>query len=503
MITIKINNSYSELVGFLPGKVEELINKCLHYQNEIEYELESAYFMLKKLRRWGKSKKEIEAQQHKIRALKDTEHVYLLQNKKFPTGLLRIVQSCLTKTDTPFKTKDLRIRPLKSVILPWRNKPFDPRYYQQEAIDKGIKEGRGVVVAAVGSGKLLISGYIIKELKVPTLFVVPSSGLSAQVHYEFKKWFGSAKVELLSALQVRKAKKTNSKFRPIRIMTIQSIAALKRTDDLQYLFQDLDMVMFDEFHHSAAKSYTDLQPDLEHIYFKIGFTGSFTRNDNKILSLWGMLSTVLCSYSAKQAISDGFLTPMEIVIHKVAGTHKTVYAKEYSENYCFNKDSQSLPMMEAIVETISTIDLHTKQILILVKLKEKCGKQIKEYLNRSGIKATFISGDDNKETINETIQAFNKGKIRVLIGSSVIGEGIDVSATDHFFMCQGQKSEINVVQGAGRLVRRHPGKTIGTYHDFRFVGTKFLNRHLKLRIEALKSHFDPQKISQINHLAQG
>jgi superfamily II DNA or RNA helicase len=131
-----------------------------------------------------------------------------------------------------------------------------------------------------------------------------------------------------------------------------------------------------------------------------------------------------------------------------------------------------------------------EQILILVKNKDKAGKIFHEFLSAYGIENAYISGDDKKEVINETIQAFNEKRVRILIGSSVIGEGIDVRSTDHLIMCQGGKSEIVIVQAVGRAVRLFPGKIKAQIHDFDFINTKYMRKHLAVREDIYKRNFE-------------
>src|SRR5262249_36267663 len=149
---------------------------------------------------------------------------------------------------------------------------------------------------------------------------------------------------------------------------------------------------------------------------------------------------------------------------------------EYDMNYCANPQ-----LLEKVAEIVSGYS--ESQMLILVNKKDKCGLVIHEYLNSLGIDNSYISGDNDKDEINNTIRNFNDKNIRVLIGSSVIGEGIDVRSTDHLIMCQGGKSEITMVQAAGRVLRLYEGKAQAFIHDFRFEGSRYMIKHADEREE--------------------
>jgi superfamily II DNA or RNA helicase len=87
------------------------------------------------------------------------------------------------------------------------------------------------------------------------------------------------------------------------------------------------------------------------------------------------------------------------------------------------------------------------------------------------------------------LAGFNNKDFRILIGSTIIGEGIDIRSSDHLIMAQGGKSEIAVTQAIGRVVRLFPGKKIGWLHDFSFEGTKYLQGHLVERIKVYENNF--------------
>jgi hypothetical protein len=59
-------------------------------------------------------------------------------------------------------------------------------------------------------------------------------------------------------------------------------------------------------------------------------------------------------------------------------------------------------------------------------------------------------------------------------------------------MCQGGKSEIAIVQATGRLVRLYEGKVIGYLHDFKFINTKYMEKHYAQRVDIYDRNFQPK-----------
>lgn len=506
---IIVKNSYCEIVGNISPDIENLIHRILTTHNDIEAEVSSIFYRMKMLKRYGvklkkdetmednakRARQSMHIAQAQLKKLQDSEYVYWYQDRKFPTGHLNIVKDLLKDLKIPHNISDERKRIQPHLSLPWNNKPFDPRYYQAEMIKLGLETGRGVFESAVGTGKTLIMEYLIKEISVVSLIVVPSKGLKSQVFNELEDVFGSKLVQKIEGPQVRKG----GKLKPIRVVTIQTVAALQKSGDLHLLIDDVEAMFVDEIHHAGSASYTNILPYIDHIYWRFGFTGTFMRNDSKSLDLWGFLSNKLYSYPAWKAIEDGFLTPIDVITYNFDGVMKNKYPAEYDLNYCAStkmkngtlKIRPEAEILRGVVGIVNSIDSND-QILILVNRKDKAGAIFHDMLKAQGIENTYISGDDDSETITQAIRDFNDKKIKILIGSSVVGEGIDVRSTDHLIMCQGGKSEIVIVQAVGRLVRLFEGKVKGYVHDFNFQNTKYMKKHYDQRIDIYERNFQPQ-----------
>lgn len=481
-----INNSFCAFSNEIPNQILDQVRQLLTYHNDIRAEKIQLLNRMQIFKKRGLTSKYQETL-IALKKLEASEYVCWLKGLTFPTGHLNIVLDFLNAINSNPTIEDLRKVPKPDFTIRWRNEPHVPRYFQEAMISLGLSQHRGVFEAAVGSGKSLVMMYLIKNLGVKSLIVVPSSGLKEQLYRDFIIYFGIENVQKIETQDIRKS----SKLKNIRITTIQTLASLQKTGDLQKLVSDIKGIYLDENHHTAANSYCNILPEIDNIYYRFGFTGTFLRNDSHTLDMWGFLSTKLFSYPAYKAIADGFLTPIEVYIHKIDGKRKINYMSEYKANYCNN------PLfLQEIHDCILNIEPE-KQILILVNRKDQSGKIIHEYLKAFKLENSFISGDDTATLINNTIDAFNKKKIRILIGSSVIGEGINICSTDHLLMCQGGKSEIIIVQALGRVARLFEGKITAYVHDFNFTNTKYLSKHLGIRKNIYKNNIAPKIMKEV------
>jgi superfamily II DNA or RNA helicase len=476
-VKLLISNSFTTVID-ASSEVKSLITELTTYHNDHDAEIAQLFYQVKLAKRLN-NKKMYHASLGRIKFLEGNKTVCLFKENRFPTGLLNVIMAGLEDFKVAYESVDRRERPEPNVILRWESKPFKPRPYQKEIVDLAVVAGRGVIEASIGSGKTQIMAHIIKEISVTSLIIVPSRGLCAQTAEEFSRWFGKGKVEILEAAKVRKMKSV----KPISIITLQSLASLQKTGELSKFLYNIDAVFCDEFHHFGSESGTSMLESMDGIYYRFGLTGTFMRNDSRIMELWSVLSNVIYCYPPHQAIAEGYLTPLTVKVHSMTGTPIKKYQKEYDRHYCGNPEL--LSKVQEIIESTSP----DEQVLVLFAKKDKGGLLIHEYLEMMGIPNRYLSGDDKKEVINQAINDFNDKKFKVLCGSSVFGEGVDLKSTNHLILCYGGKSTIQTVQQTGRAVRLYPGKTMAYVHDFRFEGSRYMEKHLEVRLETFVDTF--------------
>lgn len=476
MSTIKINNSYSELTGFSEDEIKA-VRKVLTYTDEEvvkEKQMIFAQIQRAKIRRQTGY---ISILRQKFKDLGPENVCWLDSDNKFPTGLIHLVKNTLE--NVKYKVIDERIKPEPYNVFRWNNVPFPLRYYQEEATDAFIKSGSGgVIQLACRTGKTRVACQIIKELGVNTLFVVTSSALRKQAENVLTLAFGSKNVQVINTDTIKKDKK----LKPIRIVTIHTLHSLNKQNLADRVLGDVDLLILDECHHSGSESFTGLLNQFGGIYYRLGLSGTYMRNDSKTLDLWGVCGKIIYDYSATKAIKDKYLIPIDVNIVKLKGSPDRQYQKEYRENY------GSPELMEAIKNIIVKIP-ESKQILILVDRKDDCGHIIYDYLTNRGISCTYINGDNKSAEIDEAIDSFNKKDIRILLASTVLGEGIDLQSTDHLIMARGGKSEIAMTQAAARAMTLFEDKLRAYVWDFRFEFCKYLPRHTDIRIETYMRQF--------------
>ncbi len=470
MISLKISNSYTQLVNASQTEVDLAKTVLSYHDAEIGKQIRNLFMQIKFASRNGQGSKVVFFKK-KIGELKPQEHVCLLDsNGSFPSGLVFLVEDIFKENKIEYKLVDLREKPKKYINYPWYSE-LKLRYYQKEALDAALKAGRGVIESCVGSGKSALLAELIRNLGVKSLVIVPAKDLKYQLMESFIDSFGSNQIGEITSSSVKSNKKNGL---------------------LENVLSSIDFVCYDECHHMAASTFFEMLPYFEHIFYRFGTSGTFIRGDSKTLPLWGFISEVVYRYPASKATKEGFLTPLKVIIHEIEGKSNKKYQLEYNLNY--TKNPELLIKIKEIFETYIT---KKDQVLILVRQKDASGKVIHEFLNELGVTNSFVSGDSKREDIKKAISEFNEEKIKVLIGSAVLGEGIDIRSTTHLLYLIGGKSQTQLTQGLGRCVRLHKGKKIAYVHDILFSGTRYLEGHCADRVHTYEQNFEPESIEVV------
>jgi superfamily II DNA or RNA helicase len=292
------------------------------------------------------------------------------------------------------------------------------------------------------------------------LFVTPDTGLREQVYNDYLNWFGPHNVST-----------DITSDKPIIVSNIQALA--KKDDEL---FKRFGMLVIDEFHHSSASTYLDLNKACENAYYRYGFTGTFIRSDGVDMPMHGVLSNVIFRKTTSELIEEGFLvrpyiTVKEVVIPK----SKAPYAEAYAAM------TEYIPFNEVVADICRTKVAEGKQTLVLVRRKEH-GRLLASMIPG----ALFVSGSDKGKERAEIKRNFITKKLRCMVATEIFGEGQDIPSIDVLVNARLQKTEIQTAQGIGRALRKAEGKDKAEVFDFLIVGQRHLHDHSVQRIASYK-----------------
>jgi superfamily II DNA or RNA helicase len=258
---------------------------------------------------------------------------------------------------------------------------------------------------------------------------------------------------------------------PIIIANIQSLAKKDKK-----FFTRFGLLIIDEFHHSSASTYLDLNKWCVNAFYRYGFTGTFIRSDGVDMPMHGVLSNVIFRKSTSELIEEDFLvrpyiTVQEVVIPK----SKAPYAEAYAAI------TEYVPFNQVVAGFCQTKVKEGKQTLVLVRRKEH-GRMLASMIPG----AIFVSGSDKGKEREAIKRDFIMKKIRCMVATEIFGEGQDIPSIDVLVNARLQKTEIQTAQGIGRALRKADGKDKAEVFDFLIVGQRHLHDHRVQRIASYK-----------------
>lgn len=433
MITLLIDNSESQIAG-LTTEQHKVLKELMFYSED-----PTAHFFSRSFR---------------------SPKRYLIDKKGvFPTGLLYIVQSWLKTEKIPHKVEDKRIKPVPHKLFK-ASMRVTPYPEQENAAMAVLERIRGIIVMPTGCGKSMVAALIIDRLQVNTLIVVPSLELKRQLTEGLSEIFGGYHVGGLGCR-----------------IAIENVDSLDPDDNLE----DYGCVIIDEFHHSGAKTYRNLNKKAwTKVFYKVGLTATpFRSKNNERLLLESVLSEVIYRVEYSDAVAKDYIVPIEAYYYELPKTEvkSSNWHGVYSELVVNNEYRNKL-----IADLL--LKFHTNKISTLCLVREIAHGENIANCN----KLYFANGLDQNTQVY--IKAFNDQKINCLVGTTgVLGEGVDTKPAEFIIIAGLGRSKNSLMQQVGRGLRKFPQKTSCKVIIFKDTSHKWSLDHFREQCKILRDEY--------------
>lgn len=344
-------------------------------------------------------------------------------------------------------------------------KYFDPKFkyveHQIRALQAMIKTNTGIVQAPTSAGKSFLMLTYVKLTKLPTLILVNKVTLGLQLQEDFKK--AGIDCGICSGKGVVQGY--------CMVSTIQSV---HKIGDLTRF----KCVLVDEVHNSSATQFQDFFKQFG-CPLKFGFSASPFRNGDYLgfAKIRQFIGSIIIKIDSKELLENNVMAKPHIYLIKNECKEDEYfdYQTAYSEEIVNGKRRNE------IIKNIC--DKYGSGILIVVNIIDH-GQILEQMIPNS----VFISGDTAIEDRRQYIKEFDEGKLPVLIGSTIMQEGISITHMKAMILACGGKSNVAVLQKIGRSLRFKAGeKTEVDYYDF-IDTAKFLSKHSKMRVNLYKKN---------------
>ncbi len=249
-----------------------------------------------------------------------------------------------------------------------------------------------------------------------------------------------------------------------------SIQSLHAADLADLPPDHFDVVIVDEFHHAAAKSYEGL---LNHILPKelLGLTATPERSDDLSIFRWfdGRIAAELRLWDA---IDQQHLSPFlyfgihdGIDLRDIPWRRGTGYDQAALANAYTSSAAWARLVLQQVVQHVDEQQMRALGFCVSVEH----AKFMADHFNRHGVAAVAVWGDSPWQEREQALRDLRDGRVRIVFSVDLFNEGVDVPDVDTVLMLRPTESPTLFLQQLGRGLRKTPRKAHCTVLDF--VGT--------------------------------
>lgn len=344
-------------------------------------------------------------------------------------------------------------------------KYFNPNFkyveHQIRALQAMIKTNTGICKAPTSAGKSSIMSAYIRLINMPTLILVNKVTLGLQLRESFQK--DGIDCGICSGKGVIDGK--------CMVSTIQSV---HKIGDLTRF----KCVLLDECHNGSASQFQDFFKQFG-CPLKFGFSASPFRNNDYLgfAKIRQFIGSIIIDIDSKELLENEVMAKPHIYLVK----NECKEDEYFDYQTAYNEEVVNSERRNNIVKNIC--DKYGNGVLIVVNIVEH-GQLLEKMIPGS----IFISGETSIEDRQKYIKEFDEEKLPVLIGSTILQEGISITHMKAMILACGGKSNIAILQKIGRSLRYKAGeKTEVDYYDF-IDTAKFLSKHSKMRVSLYKKN---------------
>lgn len=342
--------------------------------------------------------------------------------------------------------------------LPWDHVPrFEDRPYQVEALAGLLRyagEGPCGVELATGSGKSTIIRNILKSLGLGAVIMAPSTSIAGQLYDDLVYHFGKRYVGLYGD-----GKKQHDKLLVVGID--DSLRLVDRDSEAWANLSAKPVFIADESHLTPAETLQRVCFGLmAQAPYRFFFSATQLRNDGLDIVLDGITGRIVLKKDVRELVDEGWLAKPTFKMVRVRSN------SSYTTDDAVRMTRKHLYYNRVVNEQVADlankfVSLMKRPTLILVKEVEQFSK-ILPHLKHAAKFAHGPLSAANKELVPEAyradkpkalVEAFNRGEIPILVGTSCIATGTDIQVAEAGIYLMGGRSEIEVRQGVGRYTR--------------------------------------------------
>lgn len=340
-----------------------------------------------------------------------------------------------------------------AVDMMYESKPsygsIQPRFAQVEALaqlEATYAEGydRAMVVMATGLGKTYLAAFFARQFQ-KVLFIAHRE----EILHQAKRSFAQVLSDKTFGIYDGKMKEGQAD------VVFASIFTLSMKKHLEIFAKNaFDLIVIDEFHHAAAKSYERVLAYF-HPKFLLGITATPDRNDYK--DVYALCDgNVAYRMDFIEAVQRGWLAPFRYygVYDDTDYTKIAWRGNRYDEEQLLQAQLRT-EMAENILRAWEK-HKQTKTLVFCSSIRQ--ADFLANYFNEHGYRTVSLHSKQVHITRTKAIELLEKGELDAIFTVDLFNEGVDIPAVDTLLFVRPTESLTIFTQQVGRGLRLHPAK---------------------------------------------
>lgn len=252
--------------------------------------------------------------------------------------------------------------------------------------------------------------------------------------------------------------------------------SLEKHEAVMSLLENCRCFIADEAHHSSSTTWYDTFMLMENAEFRIGLTGTVDENDDPVnlAKLRGATGETIIEISNDFLIRKGYSAKPTIYLETIDKPENMV-AHNYQDAYAVGI-VENMYRNEVIARRVKDRVRSEKACLVIVN-QTKHGEYLEKRLKELDVDCEFIHGSRSNEDRQSALDSLADGTLSVLIATTILDEGVDVSGINCVWMAGGGKSYKKVLQRVGRGLRKKEDGSGLEVYDFLDYTNNYLTRH--------------------------
>ena len=334
------------------------------------------------------------------------------------------------------------------------------RDYQQEALESVInlyKSGVNsqLVVLPTGSGKTVVIASILKHFNKKALIIAHRKELIHQNKSVIEKF-----CKIKTGIYASGLKDLD------KDIVIGSIQSCYRTESIERLNKkDFEILVIDEAHHSAAKTYRKLINGLGFIgsdKLLLGFTATPSLSNGNTLG--EIYEEIAYSKQISEMIKKNHLS--DVIGRKIRTGINLDTVKMQGGDYSQSALSRMIDASSRNKLIVKKYKLHANNKSIAFCASISHAKSLSAEFIANGIKSDVIYGQMNDIERKRVLSNLKDGTISVLTSVGILTEGFDMPTIQTILMARPTKSKSLYIQMVGRGLRKSENKKKCLILDF-------------------------------------